>query len=121
VQTDDDEIGSARSYAQQVTFAHDKELPTAIGTDINGFTNQLGPRRKDGKKPAAVSTEYWNLGLRHIGLLPDLVEDLKALKTPGVSILGDSAELFIRSWECTWMRNLAAKRSAANRSTVAAS
>jgi microsomal dipeptidase-like Zn-dependent dipeptidase len=109
VQTDDGEIGTTRSYAQQVTYAHDNELPMAIGTDINGFTNQLGPRLKDGKKPAAVSTEYWNHGLRHIGLLPDLVEDLKALKTPGATTLGDSAEFFIQSWERTWIRNLATK------------
>ena len=81
----------------------------AIGTDINGFTNQLGPRSEDKQKPAGVSEEYWNRGLRHIGLLPDLVEDLKALKTPGASTLGDSAELFIQTWERTWVRNLATR------------
>jgi len=109
VSTDRGSIGTARSYAQQVTFAQDKNLPMAIGTDINGFTNQLGPRSEDKQKPAGVSEEYWNRGLRHIGLLPDLVEDLKALKTPGASTLGDSAELFIQTWERTWVRNLATR------------
>jgi microsomal dipeptidase-like Zn-dependent dipeptidase len=105
VATDTGEVGTARSYAQQVTYANDHELPMALGTDINGFTNQLGPR--GGKnKPAAVSKEYWDQGLRHVGLLPDLVEDLKLLKTPGAETLAGSAELFLRSWERTWIRNV---------------
>jgi microsomal dipeptidase-like Zn-dependent dipeptidase len=104
VSTDAGNIGTTRSYAQQVTYAHDKKLPMAIGTDINGFTNQLGPRANEKQKPADVSQEYWNGGLRHIGLLPDLVEDLKALNTPGANTLANSAELFIQSWERTWIR-----------------
>lgn len=104
VRTDTGEIGTARSYAQQVTYAADHGVPMAIGSDINGFTNQLGPRNTDGSKPANVSQEYWKQGLRHIGLLPDLVQDLIALKTPGAQELASSAETFLRCWERTWIR-----------------
>jgi hypothetical protein len=104
VKTDTGEIGTARSYAQQVTYAADHEVPMAIGSDINGFTNQLGPRSADGSRPASVSAEYWKHGLRHIGLLPDLVQDLIALKTPGAQELANSAEAFLQSWERTWIR-----------------
>jgi hypothetical protein len=34
------------------------------------------------------------------------VEDLKALGTPGASTRADSTELFLQSWERTWIRNL---------------
>jgi microsomal dipeptidase-like Zn-dependent dipeptidase len=110
VETDEGEIGTARSYAQQVTYAHDKGLAMAIGSDINGFTNQLGPRR-DGARPPEVSEEYWKHGLRHIGLEPDLVRDLKALKTPGATTLAHSTELFLQSWARTWIRNLEDRKS----------
>jgi microsomal dipeptidase-like Zn-dependent dipeptidase len=104
-------IGTARSYAQQVTYAHDKGLPMAIGTDINGFTNQLGPRGNEGARPPAVSQEYWEHGLCHIGLEPDLVKDLDELETPGATTLAQSTELFLQSWERTWIRNLDDRKS----------
>jgi hypothetical protein len=40
------------------------------------------------------------------------VEDLKALGTPGASTLADSTELFLQSWERTWIRNLEDSESA---------
>jgi microsomal dipeptidase-like Zn-dependent dipeptidase len=100
-----DEIGTARNYAQQVFYAYKNGMCYAFGSDFNGFTNQLGPRNKDGQKPDSVSWDYWENGLRHIGLLPDLVSDLKALETPGAGQFDDSAEKFLHMWERTWDDN----------------
>ena len=96
------EVGTARSFAQQLTFAKKKGVNFAFGSDLNGFTNQLGPRKKDGKKPAGVTDEYWSKGLRQIAMLPDLVTDLKYLNAPGSEMLGNSAEIFLKTWERTW-------------------
>jgi microsomal dipeptidase-like Zn-dependent dipeptidase len=95
-------VGTSRSFAQQLAFAKNKGVNFAFGTDINGFTNQLGPRKKDGKKPDNVTSEYWSKGLRHIAMLADLLTDLKYLHAPGTEILGNSAELFLKTWERAW-------------------
>jgi len=104
-----------------VTYAIDNNVKIAFGSDINGFTNQLGPRGPQGRRPAKVSSEYWKHGLRHIGLLPDLAADLTVLKTPGGKKLVDSAEQFMKSWERTWVRvgSLPAKKSSASSTKTA--
>jgi microsomal dipeptidase-like Zn-dependent dipeptidase len=104
VKTDSGDIGTARSYAQQVTYAADNDVPMAFGSDINGWINQLGPRNTEGTKPANVSSEYWTHGFHHIGMLPEVLQDLIALKTPGASDLANSAEAFLSRWERTWIR-----------------
>ena len=57
------------------------------------------------KNPPEVSDEYWNKGLRHIGMLPDLLKDLKHLKIPGADTLENSAEGFLETWERGWDPN----------------
>ena len=94
-------IGTARSVAQQVMYAFDNDVDIAFGSDINGFTNQVGPRA-EGSKPPKVGAEYWKSGLKHIGMLPDLLEDLKSMKTPGAEELDSSSETFIQVWERAW-------------------
>jgi microsomal dipeptidase-like Zn-dependent dipeptidase len=118
--------GSSRSIAQMVTYAHQKNLNIAFGSDLNGNIQQVGPRfgagrcivarepnlrqwldgkdPKDGNidqgdPPARVSQEFSEKGLAHIGLLPDLLADLKVLKTPGVGKLDASVEAFLQMWE----------------------
>lgn len=96
-------IGTSLSFAQQVIHSQTLGLNIAFGTDINGFTNQIGTRKKAGtNKPDAVSQEYWDKGLRHVGLLPDLVSDLSHLKVRGASKMARSAEAMLKSWERTW-------------------
>lgn len=118
--------GSSRSYAQMVHYARKARLQVAVGSDLNGFINQLGPRFGDEACPTALDTEREDQraaqtgtpigycqsvaaergrgdfgfdGLRHVGYLPDLVSDLEALGTPGVEELKSSAEAFLRMWE----------------------
>jgi microsomal dipeptidase-like Zn-dependent dipeptidase len=101
-----DKIGTSRNFAQQVAYAYKKNISFAFGSDFNGFTNQLGPRNKEGsKKPPTVSQLYWRKGLHHIGMLPDLVEDLKYLKTPGANLFDSSAEAFLKMWQRAWDPN----------------
>ena len=98
-------VGTARNFAQQVAYAYQKNIDFAFGTDFNGFTNQLGPRRKDGAKPEGLSSTYWNKGLCHIGVLPDLAKDLKILNSHGAEEFDSSAEKFLKMWERTWDKN----------------
>jgi hypothetical protein len=117
--------GSARSYAQMVQYAADRGLAITFGTDINTGVSQLGPRfgaaacwastgvdepwrsgGKDGDElpgpldlPTVAGRNYYTDGLAHIGLLPDLAQDLKQLGTPGAAALLQSAETFLDMWE----------------------
>ena len=118
--------GSARSYAQMVQYAHDRGLSISFGTDINGGIGQVGPRfgpgacwaassmidprwksgenKPDGANgpttlPSVAGRNYYTDGFAHIGLLPDLAQDLKALGAPGADDLLDSAESFLAMWE----------------------
>lgn len=118
--------GSARSYAQLVQYAHDRGIAISFGTDINGGIGQVGPRfgpgacwaasnmiderwrsgdnKPDGQAgpttlPSVAGRNYYTDGLAHIGLLPDLANDLKALGTPGADDLLESAESFLAMWE----------------------
>jgi len=74
---------------------------------MNGYTNQIGPRSANAEdsKPATVSTDYWNNGLKHIGLLPDVVNDLIALGTPGARQFNQSAEKFLLTWQRCYSAN----------------
>jgi microsomal dipeptidase-like Zn-dependent dipeptidase len=108
--------GSSRSIAQMVDYADQKGLAIAIGSDLNGNTYQPSPRfgleacyanrvlnkgyvDKQGDPPKSVRPAYNERGLAHIGLLPDLVADLRALETPGSARIDNSAEMFIQMWE----------------------
>ncbi|WP_257454923.1 membrane dipeptidase [Archangium lipolyticum] len=111
--------GSTRSLAQAYEFGRQGlKVPMAFGADLNGFIQQTRPRfgsygacsagfkaEADAQAaqqrisgPARLGTDFDVYGLAHVGLLPDVVRDLKQL---GVNTTGleNSAETFIRMWE----------------------
>jgi microsomal dipeptidase-like Zn-dependent dipeptidase len=111
--------GSTRSLAQAIEFGRQGlKVPMAFGADFNGFIQQTRPRfgpngacsasfqaeadlqayQQTLSGPGRLGTEFDENGLAHIGLLPDLLRDLKNL---GVNTTGleNSAETFIRMWE----------------------
>ncbi len=111
--------GSSRSFAQAYQFgALGLKVPMAFGADLNGFVAQTRPRFGEhgacSAAPAAeaacqvqaqrqlgpgrLGTEFDEKGLAHIGLLPDLIADLKQLGVD-TSGLERSAETFIGMWE----------------------
>ena len=117
--------GSSRSIAQMVDYADQMGLAVAFGSDFNGNTYMVSPRyglescyanrilnkgyvKAQGTPPGGVSPEFNEKGLAHIGLLPDLLADLRAIGTPGVEQLASSAEAFIRMWERAYDVQLAA-------------
>ncbi|WP_225409674.1 membrane dipeptidase [Stigmatella hybrida] len=111
--------GSTRSLAQAYEFGRQGlKVPMGFGADFNGFIQQTRPRfgehgacsagfavEADAQKnqqrvsgPGRVGSDFDIYGLAHVGLLPDVVKDLKQL---GVNTTGleSSAETFIRMWE----------------------
>lgn len=109
---------SSKSYAQLVSHAKKVGIDIAFGSDFGGVTQQMSPRygpaqdscytaarfqhgikAPQGPRPAGVPERFNVDGLRHIGYLPDLYADLKALNTTGVDALWNGAEKFIAMWE----------------------
>ena len=111
--------GSTRSLAQAYEFGRlGLKVPMAFGADLNGFIQQTRPRfgnngacsagfqaEADAQMnqqrltgPARLGTDFDVYGLAHVGLLPDVVKDLKQL---GVNTTGleNSTEKFIQMWE----------------------
>jgi microsomal dipeptidase-like Zn-dependent dipeptidase len=111
--------GSSRSFAQAYEFGRlGLKVPMAFGADLNGFIQQTRPRfglygacsagfqaeadaqaktqRTSG--PARLGTDFDRYGLAHVGLLPDLVRDLKQLGAVTTG-LENSSESFLRTWE----------------------
>jgi microsomal dipeptidase-like Zn-dependent dipeptidase len=111
--------GSTRSVAQAYEFGRQGlKVNMAFGADLNGFIQQTRPRfgangacsagfqaeadvqayQQTLTGPARLGTEFDEKGLAHIGLLPDLLRDLRNVgaNTAG---LESSAETFIRMWE----------------------
>jgi microsomal dipeptidase-like Zn-dependent dipeptidase len=106
---------SSRSLAQFYAYGlHRFGIAMALGTDMGGFVAQTAPRfgglacsrlgrqepdseRRD--KPLRTPFDYQ--GLAHIGMTPDLIQDLDNL---GVNVknLTHSAETFLRMWERTY-------------------
>jgi microsomal dipeptidase-like Zn-dependent dipeptidase len=127
--TPNDCPGSARSFAQHVTYARKFKLALAYGSDFNTGVAQLGPRfgadrcyaadssleeparrpvsGSEGKPPTRAhdlvpiaGTTYYDDGLSTIGWLPELTVDLVLnLKTPNAEALRRSAEAFLDMWE----------------------
>ena len=56
------------------------------------------------KSPDFDGMNYARDGLATIAFLPALYDDLKSLRTPGVEVLGESAESYIKMWERAWAR-----------------
>jgi microsomal dipeptidase-like Zn-dependent dipeptidase len=111
--------GSTRSLAQAYEFGRQGlKVPMAFGADLNGFIQQTRPRFGDhgacsaGFKaeadaqanqqrltgPARLGTDFDVYGLAHVGLLPDVVRDLKLLGVNTAGLEG-SSETFLRMWE----------------------
>jgi microsomal dipeptidase-like Zn-dependent dipeptidase len=111
--------GSTRSLAQAYEFGRQGlKVPMAFGADFNGFIQQTRPRfgpngacsasfqaeadlqsyQQTLSGPGRLGTDFDEYGLAHIGLLPDLLRDLKNLGV-NTSGLENSAETFIRMWE----------------------
>lgn len=111
--------GSSRSFAQALAFAtKGLKVPVALGTDFNGFIQQVRPRfgdvgacsggfraegdaqaRAESSSPAGrLGSDYDEKGLAHIGLVPDFLRDLARVGAD-TSALDDSAEAFVRMWE----------------------
>lgn len=110
--------GSARSFAQMYDFGRlGLKVPVALGSDLNGFIQQTRPRfghdacsasfategacqardeRMTGAPP--LGTAFDQIGLGHIGLLVDLLDDLDQLGTDTTQ-LRSSADAFVRMWE----------------------
>lgn len=111
--------GSSRSFAQAYEFGRQGlKVPMGFGADLNGFIQQTRPRfgsygacsagfkaeaddqanKQRLSGPARLGTDFDVYGLAHVGLLPDLLRDLKQLgaNTTG---LENSAETFLRMWE----------------------
>jgi microsomal dipeptidase-like Zn-dependent dipeptidase len=101
--------GSARSFAQSLTYAVDHGLDVGFGADFNGFTRQMKPRDRvndcpvDSLRIAFNGGPNWfqSKGLGHVGLLPQLMSDLPQISVPQPYIdhLNHSAETFLRLWE----------------------
>ncbi|WP_044195138.1 membrane dipeptidase [Hyalangium minutum] len=111
--------GSTRSLAQAYEYGRQGlKVPMGFGADLNGFIQQVRPRfgnygacsagfraeadaqmnqqRQTG--PARLGTDFDVYGLAHVGLLPDVVRDLKNLGVNTTGLEG-SAEKFIQMWE----------------------
>jgi microsomal dipeptidase-like Zn-dependent dipeptidase len=110
--------GSSRSFAQAYDYGRlGLKVPMGLGSDLNGFIQQTRPRfgpdacsasfsveglcqardeRESG--PAALGRGFDEMGLGHIGLLPDLLDDLDGLGTD-TAPLRSSADDFVRMWE----------------------
>ena len=124
--------GSSKSYAQLVSYAKKKGVNIAFGSDFNGVTQQLGPRYGDERcyaakaagrhqdlvempEPQAQGNRRFDVdGLKHIGYLPDLYDDLKRLNTNGVERLSSGAEGFIAMWEAAYGKDIAKTVNSAN-------
>jgi microsomal dipeptidase-like Zn-dependent dipeptidase len=110
--------GSSRSFAQAYDFARlGLKIAVGLGTDLNGFIQQIRPRfgpqacsasfpteaqcqARDQREagPAPLGTAFDEAGFGHIGLIPDLLADLEQLGTD-TGPLRSSADAFVRMWE----------------------
>lgn len=91
--------GSVRSFAQSLMRGVDQGLSIGFGADFNGFITQMKPRCYPNGNPA--SNTFQQKGLAHIGLLPQLAEDLKNVGVPQryLDHINGSAERFAVMWK----------------------
>lgn len=110
--------GSSRSFAQSYDFGRlGLKVAMGLGSDLNGFIQQIRPRFGAGSCSASFASEatcqtrdqqvdgppplgsaFDEIGLGHIGLLPALLDDLDQLGSDSTS-LRNSADAFVRMWE----------------------
>ncbi|RBP50613.1 membrane dipeptidase [Arenicella xantha] len=91
--------GSIRSFAQSLMAGVDQGLSLGFGADLNGFITQMKPRCYPDNDPATQDVQ--RKGLAHVGLLPQLMQDLENIGVPQQYIdhLDGSAERFVTMWE----------------------
>jgi len=107
--------GSTRSFRNLVAYGLKRGVPIALGTDFNGNTSMMGSRFKRGKTgcpgggtpedvapPAGVGDEFVTHGLRHIGLVGDMIADLRSLDPAAATALDNSAEAYLTMWQRAW-------------------
>lgn len=110
--------GSSKSFAQMLAYASDAiGVNVAFGADFNGFIAQTRPRfgpdacsasfaeeaecqanAEAISTVAELGTDFDDLGLAHVGLLMDLLDDLDQLGAD-TTPLKSSADNFVRMWE----------------------
>ena len=110
--------GSSRSFAQAYDFGRlGLKVPLALGSDLNGFIQQVRPRFGPDACSASFPTEatcqareqtmagppplgsgFDEAGFGHIGLLTELLADLDQLGSD-TAPLRNSADNFVRMWE----------------------
>jgi microsomal dipeptidase-like Zn-dependent dipeptidase len=110
--------GSSRSFAQAYDYGRlGLKVAMGLGSDLNGFIQQTRPRFGPDACSASFRVEavcqakgelesgaaplgrgFDEMGLGHIGLLADLLDDLDALGTD-TTPLRRSADDFVRMWE----------------------
>jgi microsomal dipeptidase-like Zn-dependent dipeptidase len=100
--------GTAGAFGQSLAYAVDHGLNVGFGADLNGFIRQMKPRYSDKCSldrflidRAGGPTELQKKGLAHVGLLPELITDLRAVGVPNTYLdhLNRSAENFLVMWE----------------------
>lgn len=111
--------GGTRSYRNLIAYGLKRKVTVAMGTDFNGNTSMMGSRFKgqgnetntgcpgggsqeDAKPPAGVSADFVKNGLRHIGLMGDMVADLRSIDPAAATALDNSAEAYLKMWERAW-------------------
>ena len=110
--------GPNRQVAQAYDFGRlGLKVPMALGSDLNGFIQQTRPRfgpqacsasfptealrqARDERNEGVpgIGTDFDELGMAHMGVVLDLLDDLDALGTD-TAPLRSSANDFLRMWE----------------------
>ncbi len=79
------------------------EVPVAMGSDFNGVAGHIGPRFGKFQKQITGGRifNFNSDGLAHVGLLPDLIADIKRIGLPKkyTDNMFRSAEKYIQMWE----------------------
>jgi microsomal dipeptidase-like Zn-dependent dipeptidase len=110
--------GSSRSFAQHYDFGRlGLKVAIGLGSDLNGFIQQVRPRfgpdacsasfttearcqARDQREagPPPLGADFDEVGLGHAGTLPSLLADLDQLGSDTAN-LRSSADAFVRMWE----------------------
>ena len=107
--------GGTRSYRNLIAYGLKRKVTVALGTDFNGNTSMMGSRFKKGntgcpgggtpedvEPPPGVGEEFVTHGLRHIGLIGDMMAHLRAIDPAAAVAIDNSAEAYLQMWERAW-------------------
>jgi microsomal dipeptidase-like Zn-dependent dipeptidase len=108
--------GSTKSFAQAYEYGISKGIPTAFGSDFNGFIQQLRPRFGGEKESCGATGDkktrraqqklqgdrlhksFDQSGFGHIGQIGDIIAELQNFGVD-TSVIENSSEIFIQMWE----------------------